>query len=89
LSGNSQAGAAQIHRGSQITLPEYGTTSRSKEIIVPHNTEAVACRIPTQHANTLRNIADFGGETVSAVLARIVVDRLTPTAPTSRTASAG
>jgi hypothetical protein len=46
-----------------------------------HNTEAVACRIPTQYAISLRNIAEFSDTTVSAVLSRIVVDRLTPTAP--------
>ena len=50
-----------------------------------HNTEAVACGIPTQYALSLRNIADFSDTTVSAVLSRIVVDRLAPTAPAAST----
>jgi hypothetical protein len=29
-----------------------------KEIIVPHNTEAVACRIPEQHARELALLSD-------------------------------
>ena len=53
--------------------------------IMAHNTEAVACRIPTQCAISLRNMADFNNTTVSAVLSRIVVDRLMPTAPAAST----
>jgi hypothetical protein len=52
---------------------------------MPHDTEAVACRIPTQYAQSLRSIAELGDTTVSAVLGRIVVDRLTPTAPIAHT----
>ena len=52
---------------------------------MPHDTEAVACRIPMQYARSLRNIAEFSDTTVSAVLSRIVVDRLSPTVPAALT----
>jgi hypothetical protein len=41
--------------------------------------------LSTQYATSLRNIAEFSDTTVSAVLSRIVVDRLAPTAPAAST----